>query len=93
MLLSLGRSAEALGAFGHALALAPHDAQALNNRGAALLALGQADAARSDFERALALDPCLFDARLNLGRMGVRTAGALECRYTDRQTALMGHPR
>jgi tetratricopeptide (TPR) repeat protein len=93
LLLSLGHPAEALGAFGRALALAPNDAQALNNRGAALVALGQPEAARADFERALARDPCLFDARLNLARMGVAAAGAVGCRYTERQTELMGHPK
>jgi hypothetical protein len=92
ILLSQGRSAEALGAFGRALALAPNDAQALNNRGAALAALGQSDAARADFERALARDPCLFDARLNLARLGVATADAAGCRYTERQMELMGLP-
>ncbi len=94
ILLSQGRSAEALGAFGRALALAPNDAQALNNRGAALLALGQSsEAARADFERALDHDPCLFDARLNLARMGVGTSAAPECKYTERQMQLMGQPR
>jgi protein O-mannosyl-transferase len=89
ILLSVGRSAEALGAFGRALALAPNDAQALNNRGAALLALGQSDAARADFERALARDPCLFDARLNLARVGTPTAGTPVCRYTQRQKEML----
>ncbi len=91
VLLSLGRSAEALGAFGRALALAPNDPQAFNNRGAALLALGQAEAARADFERALARDSCLFDARLNLARMGLTTAGS--CRYTKRQTDMLRLPQ
>lgn len=92
ILLSEGRSAEALGAFGRALALAPNDAQALNNRGAALLALGQSDAARADFERALARDPCLFDARFNLTRLGMITARAPGCRYTQLQRAMLGGP-
>ena len=89
LLLSLGHPADALGAFGRALSLAPNDPQALNNRGAALLALSQSDAARADFERALSRDPCLFDARLNLARMGVATAGSAGCRYTDRQRDLI----
>lgn len=88
-LLALGRPGEALGAFGRALALDPNDARALNNRGAALAALGQPDAARADYERALSKDPCLFDARLNLLRMGVRTATPPGCRYTlEQRTAL-----
>jgi protein O-mannosyl-transferase len=92
ILLALGHPIEALGAFGRALALAPNDAQSLNNRGAALLALGQSEAARSDFERALGRDPCLFDARLNLARLGTPAAGAHGCRYTQLQRAMLGGP-
>jgi len=84
LLLTLGRADEALEAFGRALALNPGDAGAINNRGAALLALGQTEAARADFLRALMRDACLFDARLNLLRMGVRTVAA-GCRYTPEQ--------
>ena len=42
VLLQLGRAGEALGAFGRALAIDPADARSINNRGAALAALGQA---------------------------------------------------
>ena len=66
LLLRDENAAEALGAFGRALALAPGDAKTMNNRGVALFQLGQKDAARQDFERALRLDPCLVDARNNL---------------------------
>jgi Flp pilus assembly protein TadD len=87
--LAIGRPAEALPEFGRALALAPNDPQALNNRGVALLALGQTEAARQDFERALGRDPCSFDARLNLLRLGVRTPDPSGCRYTaDQRRAL-----
>src|SRR5262249_44701146 len=72
--LSIGKPAEALGAFGRALALAPRSAEALNNRGAALLALKQRDAAVQDFESALTVDPCQFNARLNLARLGIATS-------------------
>lgn len=88
ILLALGRPAEALAAFGRALALDPANAAALNNRGAALAALGQPDAARADFERALQREPCLFDARLNLARLGFRTPDA-GCRDTPRQRAML----
>jgi tetratricopeptide (TPR) repeat protein len=71
-LLAAGRTAEALGEFGRALALDPTSARAVNNRGVALLALGQAEAARQDFERALRIDPCQPDARSNLLQMGVK---------------------
>jgi hypothetical protein len=90
-LLALGRPGEALEAFGRALGLDPNDARALNNRGAALSALGQPDAARADYERALSKDPCLFDARLNLLRMGVRTAAPQGCRYTPEERAMLSN--
>ncbi len=75
----------ALAEFGRALALAPNDAKAFNNRGAALAALGQYDAARADFERALDRDPCLFDARVNLRRLGAGRPAPGNCRYTPDQ--------
>jgi tetratricopeptide (TPR) repeat protein len=91
-LLALGRSGDALVAFGRALALNPSDATALNNRGAALLALGQIQAARADFERALVRDPCLFDARFNLARTGKRTPDLPRCLYTpDQKRQLEDH--
>ena len=83
--LELGRAPEALAEFGRALALAPRDPRALNNRGTALLALGQAEAARRDFHRALDLDPCLFEARLNL-----RIGPGPGCRYTPEQQRALG---
>ncbi|MBI2686726.1 MAG: hypothetical protein HYX27_10455 [Acidobacteria bacterium] len=69
--LESGNAAQALSEFGRALALAPGVASHLQNRGVALLALGQRDAARADFEQALRRDPCLAPARENLVRMGV----------------------
>jgi hypothetical protein len=84
--LELGRPAEALAAFGKALALSPNDANAVNNRGVALQALGQSEAARLDFERALKLNPCLFNARLNLRRLG-GTPPSAPCRLTPDQAA------
>ena len=86
MCLESGRPREALAEFGRALALAPRDPRALNNRGTALAALGQTEAARRDFERALEADPCLFEARLNL-----RQGPGAGCRYTpEQQRALTG---
>lgn len=82
--LELGRPADALSAFGRALALKPGDADAVNNRGVALELLGQRDAAVQDFQRALAMDPCLFHARLNLKRQGVPAPPA-KCRFTPDQ--------
>ncbi len=63
VLLELGRPAEALAAFGRQLALAPNDPAALYNRGVALQALGQRDAAREDFRRALERNPAFGPAR------------------------------
>ncbi len=83
--LESGRADAALAEFGRALALAPADPKAFNNRGAALAALGQREAARADFERALERDPCLFDALLNLRRIGAGKAAPQGCRYTPDQ--------
>ena len=70
VLLAAGRPAEALPAFGRALAMDPRDARNYNNRGTALAALGQDDAAGNDFHRALEIDPGLESARDNLRRLG-----------------------
>jgi len=75
----------ALAEFGRALALAPASATAMHNRGLALLMLDQRDAARGDFERALLLDPCLFDAHLNLKRLGVTRPKPAGCLWTRAQ--------
>ena len=89
VLLQLGKAGEALGAFGRALAIDPSDARSLNNRGAALVALGQADAARADFDRALQRDPCLFDALLNLARMGAGKEIPAKCLFTAEQMSAL----
>jgi hypothetical protein len=68
--LAFGRPDLALAEFGRVLALQPGDAKALNNRGAALLGLGQVEAARSDFEAAIRADTCLVNAYENLRRTG-----------------------
>ena len=86
--LSAGMYGEALAEFGRALALAPNNPQAIANRGVALLLLKQTDAARADFERAMKLDPCHFEARFNLRQMGVRTPAA-DCKYTAQQQAAL----
>jgi tetratricopeptide (TPR) repeat protein len=85
VLLQLGKAGDALAVFGRALAIDPSDARSINNRGAALESLGQADAARADFEGALRRDPCLFDALLNLRRMGVRREIPGNCLLTPQQ--------
>jgi hypothetical protein len=89
MYMAAGDPAQALAEFGRELALSPGSPGALNNRGAALLALGQEDAARQDFQRALAKDPCFFDARFNLRRLGAPTLAPPGCRYTPQQTKLL----
>ena len=69
--------------FGEALALEPGNAEALNNRGVALLALGQNEAARQDFVRALAIDGCEYNALVNLKKMGVVVTIPARCRFTQ----------
>jgi Tfp pilus assembly protein PilF len=67
----------------------PNSPEALSNRGVALLLLKQTDAARQDFERALKIEPCFWDARYNLKRMGVDTAIPANCRYTPVQRQML----
>ena len=90
--MQLGDTPRALAEFGRALALAPQSAQALNNRGAALSALGQLEPAREDIARALAIDPCLFDARLNALRLGLQPPEPRGCRFSDEQRLLLQTP-
>ncbi|MDQ6759263.1 MAG: glycosyltransferase family 39 protein [Acidobacteriota bacterium] len=91
MEISQSNPQQALVSFGRALALDPSSAAAHSNRGLALLMLGQSAAARSDFERALSLDICQFDARLNLLRLGVSHPVAPDCRFSSEQRqALQG---
>jgi tetratricopeptide (TPR) repeat protein len=80
LLMTLGRPAEALSAFGRALALNPNDARAISNRAVALAALGSRDAAVAEFSRALEKDRCLGDARDNLAKLGVETSAPGNCR-------------
>jgi len=57
----------AVASFDQAIALNPNDAEAYNNRGIALQALGQHDAAMQNFDRAIALMPDYADACYNRG--------------------------
>jgi hypothetical protein len=79
LLLTIGRPADALSAFGRALALTPNDARAISNRAVALAALGASDAAIAEFQRALEKDPCLSDARENLAKLGVKVEQISVC--------------
>jgi Flp pilus assembly protein TadD len=72
ILLTEGQPDGALEEFGRALALSPMDARNVNNRGVALQALGQTEAARADFERAIRMDPSLTEARDNLAKLPPR---------------------
>jgi len=80
ILLTLGRPAEALSAFGRALALNPNDAMAISNRAVALAALGSREAAITEFQRALEKDACLSEARENLSKLGVQSAVPSKCK-------------
>ncbi len=79
LLMTLSRPAEALSAFGRALALNPNDARAIGNRAVALAALGSRDAAIAEFQRALEKDACLSDARENLSKLGVQSVAQSNC--------------
>jgi tetratricopeptide (TPR) repeat protein len=92
-LLRAGKPELALSEFGRALALEPGSAAAVHNRGLALLMLGQKDAAEADFRRALEKDACLFDAHLNLRRLGVRVAEPAGCRWTRAERAALTSAR
>lgn len=69
--LDLRRPAEALSAFGRALAIEPEQASNVYNRGVALAALSQNEAATLDFKRALTIDPTHRLAREALMKPGV----------------------
>jgi protein O-mannosyl-transferase len=88
-----GHPEQALSEFGRALALAPNSPEALSNRGVALLLLRQSDAARQDFERALKVEPCFWDARYNLKRMGVSKPPPASCLYTPWQQQMLDQVR
>lgn len=79
LLLTLDRPADALSAFGRALALDPNDARAISNRAVALAALGSRDVAIAEFQRALEKDACLSDARENLSKLGIQSSGPANC--------------
>jgi hypothetical protein len=80
LLLTVGRPADALSAFGRALALNPNDAKAISNRAVALAALGARETAIAEFQRALEKDACLSDARENLSKLGVQSTAPANCR-------------
>jgi tetratricopeptide (TPR) repeat protein len=54
---------------GHAITLDPRNAECYNNRGVAFSLSGLTEAARSDFQSALDIDPNLSEARENLAKL------------------------
>ncbi|MCC6536994.1 MAG: glycosyltransferase family 39 protein [Bryobacterales bacterium] len=76
---------EALVEFGRAVAIEPRNALSLNNRAVALAMLSMHDLAIADLQQALAVDPCLLDARRNLRDMGQPTPIPPQCRVTPEQ--------
>ena len=91
VLMELGRPADALQAFGQVLAATPGDAGALTNRGAALAALGQTEAAQGDFRSALQSDACFFPALRNLKQLGSAMPANPACRFSaEQRLALQG---
>jgi hypothetical protein len=83
--LMAGDASAALKEFGRTVALRPGDPMAINNRGVALMQLSLREPAIADFRRAVELDPCYFDARLNLRKAGILTEFPADCRLTDSQ--------
>ena len=71
----LGNYEEACAAFRASIALAPEAAECYYNRALAYEALGRADAALSDYSRALELDPGLAAAARTAGSSDTRPAG------------------
>jgi glycosyltransferase involved in cell wall biosynthesis len=67
---ALGRHAEAAAAFAQAMQLGDRSADAHNRLGVALYQCGDTDAARSNFERAVVLQPGHPDATANLTAIG-----------------------
>ena len=89
--LSMHKPELALAEFGKALALSPSDPLAISNRGAVLGMLGQKEAAKSDFVRALQLDPCQYDARYNLKLLGFPIEPPpTQCRWNQNQKRQFG---
>jgi len=66
---SLDQSEEAFAQLKRALELNPNDADGWNNLGAMLARGGQTAAARSAYQRALAIDPNHAQAKANLARL------------------------
>src|SRR6266436_1696520 len=64
---ALKRDREALATLDQALALAPDNYEALNNRGNVLLKLNRPAEALAAFERSAALEPRFLGARINRG--------------------------
>ena len=75
----LGRPREAVEAFGAAIAVTP-DARLHFGRALALEDLSELDAARADFERALALDPAHAEAQARLALLAVQRGDAKTAR-------------
>lgn len=92
LLLELDRPAEALADFGEALALQPGDAKALTNRGVALAALGQREAAVRSLRQAVAADECAWEAAAGLRQLGepieIGPERQTRCRWNERQRAM-----
>lgn len=83
-----GRPREAMAEFDDALAASPRNAAALAGRAAAWLALGEADAAREEVRRALALAPCSVSARVMAVRLGEVLPDA-RCAFTRAQQRVL----
>ena len=91
-LVSQGRLAEGIAAYGRALAADPELAEAENNMGVALRSSGETAAARLHLARAVQLDPAYADARVNLGS-ALSAAGDVPGAVEQFRSALAENPR
>ena len=81
----------AIGCFTEAAQSGEHRAEALSKRGVCRLRLGDASAAQTDFEAALALDPQCAPALTNLGNLALE-AGRLDEARSRYQAAITANP-
>src|SRR5215471_16615916 len=88
----LGRFAEAVSSYDHALALRPDYLNALNGRAIALVALERFDEALTSYDKALALNPNFIMARYNRG-LALARAKRLEEAIVDFDRVLALDPR
>jgi tetratricopeptide (TPR) repeat protein len=89
--LQTGRAAEAIDHIGHAIRLAPNNAEYCNHLGAALSAAQRHDEAVATLRRAVQIDPRSASSHYNLGT-ALRNAGQLEAAVASFRHAVAADP-